>query len=169
MSALQGKTIEHFKSHGYIVGSVERRKRFPAKGKPPCRACGSLPMIDISHDLWNVFDLIAVRPVDGKLPARVLIQTTSASNHATRRTKILTSPEARFCLMAGISLCIESWRKVKNRWQPTDEWLTLDQFPRSLPATVPDFYEEQKRAKMPDFPPGVPMFSSPILDEECPF
>jgi len=159
--------MEFFREQGYIVGSVERRKRFPARGKQRCRACGAVPMVDISHDLWNVFDLIAINPLTPV--GRVLVQTTSASNHASRRTKILTSPEAKFCLQSGMSICIQSWVKKNNRWQSREEWLTLDQFSDSLPATVPEFYEAQRKAKLPDLPPGADIFPSPVLDEGSPF
>jgi|HubBroStandDraft_5_1064220.scaffolds.fasta_scaffold84771_2 hypothetical protein len=176
MSALQGRTIDRFRNLGFVVGSVERRKRFPAKGKFPCRACGNQPMIEISHDLFNVFDLIAIRPkLDGKV-AKVLIQTTSASNHANRRMKILTSAEARFCLMAGIRICIESWSKVKNRWQARDEWITLDQFSKTLPRTPAEFHAqaaaEKARAKALKSYGGtaaVPVVHAPIFEEELPF
>lgn len=165
MSQLQQRTMERFRAQGYIVGSVERRKRFPARGKQRCMSCGAVPMVDIAHDLWNVFDLIACRPGF----RIVLVQSTSSSNHATRRTKILTSAEAKFWLMSGGLICLQSWKKVWNRWQAQDEWLTLDQFPRSLPETVEEFYEEQRKAKLPDLPPGTQLFYSPIKDEEIPF
>jgi len=168
MSQLQQRTMECFRERGYIVGSVERRKRFPARGKQRCKLCGAVPMVDISHDLWNVFDLIACRPNLDRA-AIVLVQSTSSSNHATRRTKILTSAEAKFWIMSGGFICLQSWKKVSNRWQSQDEWLTLNQFPRSLPETVEEFYEAQRKAKLPDLPPGTDIFPNPIRDEEIPF
>lgn len=169
MSQLQQRTMEAFRERGYIVGSVERRKRFPARGKARCKACGAVPMVDIAHDLFNVFDLIAFKPTSGNFVSKIFIQTTSAANHATRRTKILTSPEAKFWLMAGGAICIQSWAKKNNRWQARDEWLSLDQFPRSLPATVFDFYEDQRRSKLPALPPGSTLLSEGIKDAEIPF
>lgn len=169
MSQLQQRTMQEFRERGYIVGSVERRKRFPARGKPKCRACGSQPMVDISHDLWNVFDLIACRPKVDKPGVVVLVQSTSTSNHATRRTKILTSSEARFWLLSGGRICIQSWRKVSNRWQASDEWIGLEQFPRSMPATVEQFYEQQRKSKLSDYPPEATLLREPITDESIPF
>lgn len=167
MSDLQQRTMRDLRERGYLVGSVERRKRFPAKSKSPCRACGHVLMVDIAHDLWNVFDLVAIRPLHicpGKL-AVVFVQTTSASNHAARRNKIIASAEARFCLLAGAMILIQSWRKKDNRWQATDEWITLDQFVEGLPETPSVLYEQQERAKLPDLPPGTTLFKQ----EEVPF
>jgi hypothetical protein len=148
MSQLQQRTMQEFRERGYIVGSVERRKRFPARGKPRCRACGAVPMVDISSDLWNCFDLIACAPMSNIF----LIQVTSASNHAARRNKILASPEAKFFVMSQSgTICIQSWQKKNNRWQSRDEFITLDQFPRSLPETVEQFYDEQRIKKLPLF------------------
>lgn len=139
MSQLQQRTMQLLRDRGYVVGSVERRKRFPARGSRPCKTCGQNRMLDIAHDLFNVFDLICLRPGAAHSQSTVFVQTTSSSNHATRRTKILTSFEAKCALMAGDSILIQSWRKVGNRWQSQDEWITLDMFLRSLPDTVKDF------------------------------
>lgn len=170
MSQLQQRTMENFRERGYIVGSVERRKRFPARGKQRCKACGAVPMVDIAHDLFNVFDLIAFKPpTEEYFDAIVLVQSTSSANHGARRTKILTSPEAKFWLESGGMICLQSWSKVKNRWQARDEWIKQDMFPRSLPATIPDFYEDQRRSKLPDVPPGSTLLREGIKDEEISF
>ena len=172
MSDLQRRTEALLQKRGYLTGSVERRKRFPARGKPACKACGAMPMIDISHDLWTVFDLVAVRPIIfGVLsnPTVCFVQVTSASNHADRRNKIIASNEAKLCLLAGASILIQSWRKKDNRWQAQDEWISLDQFVFGLADTAEQFYEDEKRRKMPDLPPGVTLPLSPYLKEETPF
>ncbi len=163
MSDLQRRSMDHWRGQGYLVASVEHRKRFPAKGKPKCRACGHMPMIDISVDLWNCFDLLAIH-TDGTL---ALIQVTSNTNHATRREKILSSGEAKLCYLAGFKIIIESWKKVTGRWQLRDEELTLDQFPVDLPVNASDLYEMQRRAKLPE----LPLFQKPgfIAKEEIPF
>src|SRR5580658_8209814 len=102
MSELQRRTEALLRDRGYLTGSVERRKRFPSRGKTACSACGALPMIDIASDLFNVFDLIGFRPGYGHLDDEVvLVQVTSASNHADRRNKILASAEAKLCLLSG--------------------------------------------------------------------
>jgi len=118
MSDLQRRSMDYWRDHGYLVASVEHRKRFPARGKPKCRTCGHMPMIDIAVDLWNCFDLFAIRTTP---PDIVLLQVTSHSNHATRREKILSSGEAYLCKLAGIRILVESWKKVGNRWQLRDE------------------------------------------------
>lgn len=163
MISLQAKTVDYFKNLGYVVAQVERRKQFPNRNRVRCLTCGSIPMVSIRHDLWNCFDLLACRP---DLPAVVvLIQTTSAANHAIRRTKILTSPEARFWLMAGGAICIQSWKKESRRWAARTEFLKLDQFPRSLPATVAEFYESKRREKLPEYPQNTTLFKR----DEVPF
>lgn len=183
MSDLQRRTEALLRSQGYLTGSVERRKRFPARGKPACKACGAMPMIDIASDLWSVFDLIAVK-VELDTFARdyregrvVFVQVTSSSNHADRRNKIIASAEAKLCLLAGASILIQSWRKNGNRWEARDEWISLDQFVFGLADNVEQFYEDEKRQKLldrkeklPPLPPGSTLPLSPYLsDEETPF
>lgn len=63
MSTPQQRTRDNLTARGYLVGSVERRKKFPDRKKGPCRACGHQPMIEISSDLWEVFDIVAVMPI----------------------------------------------------------------------------------------------------------
>jgi len=160
--------MDHWRGQGYLVASVEHRKRFPAKGKPKCRACGHMPMIDISVDLWNCFDLILFRPVwQGGVANVAFLQVTSASNHSSRRNKILASGEAKLLSVAGVRVGIESWKKKTNRWQPTDEWFHLDDFDVSLPTTAHGLYEMQRKAKLPE----LPLFQKPefIAKEEIPF
>lgn len=174
MSELQRKTEQLLRNKGYLTGSVERRKRFPARGKAACKACGAFPMIDIASDLWNVFDLIAIKPLvssDSGHP-RLFVQVTSASNHADRRNKIIASSEAKLCLLAGNAILIQSWRKKDNRWQAYDEWISLDQFVFGLPDTVEQFYADEQRKKLLErgTPPGKELPLSPYLkDEEIPF
>lgn len=168
MISLQAKTVEYFRRGGYVVAPVERQKRFPDKRKRRCNVCGNVPLIGIRHDLWNCFDLLACKPtsLQNHLPKLVLIQTTSAANHAMRRTKVLCSPEARFWLLAGGSICIQSWRKgADRRWHSRDEWLSVDHFPRSLPATVEEFYEARRREKLPEYPEDTTLFR----EDEVPF
>lgn len=164
MISLQEKTVDYFRKAGYVVASVERRKRFPDRKRHRCNVCGNVPLIDIRQDLWNCFDLLACRP--DRPPHVVLIQTTSASNHAIRRTKVLTSPEARFWLLAGGAVCIQSWKKgTDRRWHSRDEWLREDDFPRSLPATVEELYESRRREKLPEYPEDTTLFKP----DEVPF
>lgn len=122
-----------------------------------------MPLINISVDLWNVFDLVAIKQ------GVVFVQVTSAANHSTRRKKILASPEAKLCLLHDCCILIQSWRKKDNRWQSADEWITLDQFVDGLPDTVEKFYEEERRKKLPDLPPGTQFEFSPVKDADLAF
>lgn len=179
MSELQARSMNEFRKRGYLVASVERRKRFPSRGKPACKACGSHPMIDIAVDLWNIFDLIAVRPhMSGESDGGhiIFVQTTSSTNHADRRNKIIASAEAKLCLLSGASIVIQSWRKKDNRWVALDEWIALNQFCVGLPDTIAEYYEDEARkkllerkSKLPDLPPGTTMFSQKITDDSIPF
>ena len=58
----QQRTRENLTVRGYLVGTVEKKKKFPDRKKSPCRACNHQPMIEISSDLWEVFDIVAVKP-----------------------------------------------------------------------------------------------------------
>jgi hypothetical protein len=182
MSELQARTEKLLRQRGYLTGSVERRKRFPARGKPACKACGAMPMIDIASDLWNVFDLIAVKPLyyhgtSRLMNGTVFVQVTSASNHADRRNKIIASNEAKLCLKAGAQILIESWRKNGNRWEARDEWISLDQFAVGLADTAEQFYEDaarlkllDRKQKLPALPPGTTLpLSEGLKDSEIPF
>jgi hypothetical protein len=169
MSDLQRRSEALLRERGYLTASVERRKRFPQKGARPCKACGAVKMVDISADLWNYADLIALRhcntrqnnPLDF-----VFVQVTSAANHAARRNKIIASSEARLCLLSGARILIQSWKKKDNRWAASDEWISLDQFVFGLPATVEQFYEDERRKKLlTRGTPGRAVIHEPISDE----
>jgi len=77
------------------------------------------------HDLFGFSDIIALK--DGERP--MLIQTTSGSNLAARRTKILESP--LFPLVYGsFDIALHGWRKLKvkrggkaMRWEPKVEMI----------------------------------------------
>lgn len=61
----------------------------------------------------------------------VLFQTTSGSNFAARKKKILINPKAIGWLQCGNGICIHGWRKLKNKetgkyhWKCKEEWITL--------------------------------------------
>lgn len=169
----QQRTRNNLAARGYLVGSVERRKKFPDRKKSACKACGHQPMIEISSDLWEVFDLVAVLPggdARTHLPCVVFVQTTSRNNHSTRRNKILASMESKLVLLSGARILIQSWRQVE-KWQSYDEWITLDMYKQAphYPNTVAELLEIRRREKAPDLPAGTTLFHSPILDSEIPF
>jgi hypothetical protein len=185
MSDLQRRSELLLQKRGYLTASIERRKTFPAKGRQKCRACGQVPLVSIAVDLFNVFDLIALRPIPDLEPAGdsdatsdvVFVQVTSSANHAARRNKIIASAEAKLCLLSGARILIQSWRKKENRWQSFDEWLSLDQFAVGLPDTVEMFYADQARLnlldrkkRLPPLPPGTTLpLSEGLKDSELPF
>lgn len=175
MSTPQQRTRDNLTARGYLVGTVERRKKFPDRKKGPCRACGHQPMIEISSDLWEIFDIVAVKP----LPASgisaapfLFVQTTSRANHSTRRNKILGSMEAKLVLLSGARILLQSWgQNEKKRWECKDEWIGLDQFESAhhYPNTVAKLVEIKRKAKQPDLPPGSTLPLAILKDEEMPF
>jgi hypothetical protein len=135
-------------------------------------------MVDIASDLWNVFDLIALKPfgigtaVQSILdtPNMIFVQVTSSSNHAARRNKIIASSEAKLCVLAGARVLVQSWKKVQHRYQSHDEFITLDQFVYGLPETIEQYQEDQVRQKLlARGEVGVPLKRAPIKDSELPF
>jgi hypothetical protein len=127
-------------------------------------------MVEISDDLWSVFDIVALDPTqrweDGPVlshmriipnPA-VFVQTTSRANHSTRRNKILGSMEAKLVLLSGARILLQSWSQAKagGRWEFKDEWIGLDQFESAhfYPNTVAELVELKRKANKPDLPVG---------------
>lgn len=163
MSDLQRRSEQLLRSKGFLTASVERRKRFPDPKARKCQACGSVRMLDIASDMFGVFDLIAFKH------GVVLVQVTDRTSHSKRRNKILASPEAKLCLLHGALILLQSWRKVDNRWQAQDEWLTLDMFPKDLPATVEELYEAERKKKLPALPPGSTLIPDPDCAKDLPF
>jgi hypothetical protein len=168
MSTPQQRTRENLTARGYLVGTVEGKKRFPDRKKHACRACGHVPMIEISVDLWSVFDIVAIHP---RTHARaffresglsvdpvVFVQTTSRANHSTRRNKILGSMEAKLVLLSGARILLQSWSQdyAGGRWEVRDEWITLDQFKDAhfYPNTVAGLVEIRRKEKKPLLPAG---------------
>ena len=170
MSTPQVRSRELLTDEGYLVATVEQKKRFPDRKKHECVHCRHQPMIEVSVDLWNAFDLIAVHPL---LKETMFIQVTSASNHASRRNKVLSSFEAKLVLLAGARIRIHSWRKDEklNRWVVREEEIVLRAFDQAphYPNTVEEMREIRRREKMPDLPPGATLPLCPILDEDLPF
>lgn len=91
-TALSRKLLE---AEGYTVDVVERW----------------LPQARRRLDLFGFADLIAIRKGEGPL----LVQTTSATNMASRRTKILAEPRAALWVATGGRILLHGWRpKVKG-------------------------------------------------------
>lgn len=174
----QQRTRENLTVRGYLVGTVEKKKKFPDRKKSPCRACNHQPMIEISSDLWEVFDIVAVKPIKAVAalqgitsiicgPDIIFVQTTSRNNHSTRRNKILASMEAKLVLLSGARILIQSWRQpdgARTAWQSYDEWITLDMYDQvpHYPNTVAELVELRKAEKRQTLPLAVDF-------EEIPF
>lgn len=176
------RTRNDLTKRGYLVGSVERRKKFPDRKKSPCRACGHQPMIEISSDLWEIFDIVAIQPGTWDKTLKTLwkprepvifVQTTSRANHSTRRNKILASMEAKLVLLSGARILIQSWRQEtgSKKWQAYDEWITLEMYAQAphYPNTVAELQEIKRKEKRPDLPPGTTIPFGEIKDAEIPF
>jgi hypothetical protein len=74
------------------------------------------------RDLFGFGDLVAIGS-----ERIVIVQTTSGSNLSARRTKILTECRraAEAWLRAGGLIELHGWRKLKGRWVPRVEILSL--------------------------------------------
>ena len=169
----QQRTRDNLTARGYLCGTVEKKKKFPDRKKHPCKACGHQPMIEISSDLWEVFDIVAIHP-QYIFPQTVFVQTTTRANHSTRRNKILASMEAKLVLLSEARILIQSWRQEHgegSRWQCFDEWITLDMYDSAphYPNTVAELLEIRRKEKKPDFPPGTAIQFEGIKDSEIPF
>ena len=172
----QARTRQYLTDRGYLVGACEARKSFPAKGKSACKACGHVPLVSVSVDLWNIFDLVALKPISGdgsfSYGGTVFVQTTSRANHSTRRNKILSSMEAKLVLLSGASILLQSWAQDGDtrRWSAKDEFITLADFRSALhyPNTVAELVEIKRKAKRPDFPKGSTLPLGDEFDDDLP-
>ena len=109
------RSLAYLRKAGYHVGIVERWMAFAHGG--------------IRVDLWNFADLIAFR---FGLPV-MLIQTTTASNAAARRKKLLGNSIARDWVLAGNELVLHKWalrgeKGQRKTWGCDAEWLEKDAF-----------------------------------------
>ena len=83
------------------------------------------------QDLYGFADLLATR--DGDKPK--LIQVTTSSNMAARRTKILNNEHAPHCLRGGFTIEVHGWGRYKVKrggkatvWRCRIEEITLAHF-----------------------------------------
>ena len=84
-------------SEGYLVVIVEKWN----------------PHAKVRQDLFGFLDLLCVAAGKGV----VGVQTTSASNMAARRSKILEHVHYAAVEGAGIRVELHGWKKVRNRWE----------------------------------------------------
>jgi hypothetical protein len=166
----QVRTRQNLTERGYLVGTVEGKKQFPDRQRQACPSCHHQPMLSKRVDLFNAFDVIAVHPQQLET---LLVQTTDRTHHANRRNKILSSMETKLCLMAGLRVLLQSWKKNEkaNRWELAEEWFTLADFKQAphYPSTVRELVEIRRKERAPDLPAGTALPFNPIKDAEIPF
>ena len=86
------RTAKLYEKQGWLIGNVECKT-----GK-------------FSRDLFGFADLIGFRSARASLrPEVVLIQVTSGSHHAARRTKILENLIAYALALMGVEIHLVSW------------------------------------------------------------
>ncbi len=110
------RTLELLRRTGHVADVVERRN-------PHLRFK--------THDYIGCIDVIAAGP-----SGIIAVQTTSGSNLAARRAKVLAEPRAIVWLKAGGRIFLHGWskRKVKRggkavRWHCNEEEVLLSDFP----------------------------------------
>jgi len=170
----QQRTRDNLTARGYLVGTVEKKKKFPDRKKGPCRTCGVQPMIEISSDLWEIFDIVAVKPAPNFYESPLFVQTTSRANHSTRRNKILASMEAKLVLLSGARILIQSWYQPEGKgtsWEFKDEWIDLGMYRQApnYPNTVAELVEIKRKAKLPALPPHSEIQFDVLREEDIPF
>ena len=94
--ALTPKSVKLLEDEGFMVERVEYFNSFTRR----------------RHDLWQFADLLAIRRDEV-----LAVQVTSASNHASRRTKIADSDKVGRVREAGIRIEVHSWQKKNGRWE----------------------------------------------------
>lgn len=91
----------------------------------------------IRQDLWGFGDLLVCSHADPKGITQwrsiAIIQTTSGSNVAARKAKILAEPKAKKWLLAGGEIVVHGWRKVGPRGKRKTWEL------REIPILISDF------------------------------
>lgn len=166
----QIRSRQYLTDRGYLIDTVERKKEFPDKNRLPCAVCKHQPSLKKSVDLFNFADVIAVHPQKKEI---ILVQSTDRSDHSKRRNKILASMEAKLCLMSGLRILLQSWKKneARNRWEVAEEWFTLADYKQAIsyPDDVATLMEIKRKAKKSALPPGSTIKFDPESVRNLPF
>lgn len=102
------KSLEVLRAEGYLAEKTEHWVAFPRPGH--------------RKDLFNFADILAVKVNDALMEHdgkrfRLLVQTTSGSNMASRRAKMMADPKValnvQICIAAGFSVEIHGLVKKK--------------------------------------------------------
>ena len=100
--SLNARTRAALEGEGFACASVESYNYFTKR----------------KHDLFGCFDIVAIGR--GNV---LFVQVTSASNASSRRHKILDCTALPAIREAKVLIVLSTWRKVKNRWTETREFL----------------------------------------------
>lgn len=93
------RSLEYLRKSGCQLVAVVERWNMHAK---------------IRQDLFGIIDVLAIGVDD----AIIAVQSTSASNVASRITKMAESDSLPIILKAGIKVYVHGWKKGSNgRWQ----------------------------------------------------
>lgn len=127
------RTLRRLRGQGYDACVVERKIETPErKGDPRPRW-----MRKVTIDAFNFADVLAYDTDPYGEQAALLVQTTSGSNLATRREKVLAEPRALGWLLAGNHIALHGWVKrqvptkaggTRARWECIEEAVTVDDF-----------------------------------------
>jgi hypothetical protein len=118
MASPTSRTLAALRADGWIAEVVERW----------------LPFARRRRDLLGFIDVLALRLGDPLLA----IQTTSASNHASRVAKLKASPELALWLRCGHAAQVWSWRRRAGHWQCRREEMQLqDTAVNAVAVTTP--------------------------------
>ena len=106
------RTKRFFEAQGYLVASTEKINPFAGPPQLKCETCGK-NRIGMKKELYGIADHIAFHP---DLPEVLLIQSTSATNHAHRRVKILGNEVAyQWLLQPARHIIVMSWSKKAKK------------------------------------------------------
>lgn len=108
------RAMKFYRELGFLIEKVEQR----------------LPHCFITRDLFNVIDLVAIKPGVGI----VGVQATSGANHASRRTKALAEPLLRKWFESGGRFEVISFAErciagpgSKKKWTPRRDEVSVDE------------------------------------------
>lgn len=79
----------------------------------------TLPKTFIKKDLFGFVDIVAIKGGE-----TLAVQTTSGDHVSHRIKKIEASEAFQDVLDAGWTIVVHGWRKVGNRWQCREEFVT---------------------------------------------
>jgi hypothetical protein len=96
MSSPTARSLSYLREQGYVCDVVERK----------------IPGTFITKDFLGLFDILGVHPA---IPGVLGVQTTSASNQASRRIKVQKNGHLSTWFAAGNRAHIHGWKKGGKR------------------------------------------------------